>query len=191
MTIVNIWFFYNDYSEYMVLEIIENFYDGSKEKIAEIINSIKNHIKSFGTGIIISIVSEIIIFIFYVRDILNSVLKNPYTNGLNYPTILINLLFALVIPVLFLVNKKFTIVQNFEELGKKFEMLNSIWDAISYTFGYFIVILCMYFILHNLFHARFLKYIYLLGITPSNLIIEIPSIVIILLVTYWLYSNKF
>lgn len=164
----------------MILETIEDFYNGAKEKIAELIDNIKEHFKSLGTGIIISIIAEVFIAVCSLTGLLNQSLENPYTTGLSYSIIFLNLVFALVIPMSLLVNEKFTIVQNIEKLEEKIEMLNSVGNAISYSLGYFSVIAIVYYI--------FPKYTYLFGITIGNIIAEVLFVVIALLIILKLKS---
>ncbi len=159
----------------MVLDIIENLYYGAEEKIEELIDSVREHIKSFAQGILLSIFSAIFIYFNSISRFIAIALKNPYTTGLFFPAIIINLIFALAIPLIILFDKKTSVLQKVQELVEKFEILNSISDMIAYVIGYFSIILCVYFL--------FPKYTYLLGITINNVIIEIVLVVIVMLIT--------
>ena len=169
---------------YVILEIIENFYNGAKEKVAELIDSIKEHIKSLVTGLLISVITEVIIAFFNLIGLLNHLLKNPYTTGLYYPIVLLNLIFALIIPAL-LIAEKFATLKDFEKLEEKFDVLNNIGNATSYSIGYFSVIASIYYIFPNYFP----KYTYLFGITTGNIIVEVVFFVIAMLIILKLNSD--
>ena len=164
---------------YVILEIIENFYNGAKEKVAELIDSIKEHIKSLVTGLLISVITEVIIAIFYLIGLLNHLLN--YTTGLYYPVVLLNLIFALIIPASLIATEKFSTLKNFEKLEEKFDVSNGIGNATSYSIGYFSVIASIYYI--------FPKYAYLFGITTGNIIVEVVFFVIAMFIILKLNSD--
>ncbi len=167
----------------MVLEIIENFYNGAKEKVAELIDRIKEHINSLVTGLLISVITEVIITIFYLIGLLNHLLN--YTTGLYYPVVLLNLIFALIIPASLIATEKFSTLKNFEKLEEKFDVLNGIGNATSYSIGYFSVIASIYYISPKYFP----KYAYLFGITTGNIIVEVVFFVIAMLIILKLNSD--
>ncbi len=160
----------------MVLDEIKDFVTGTKDKINECIDSIKDHFKIFITGIVLNLFADLLIFIGYIIQILP---KNPYAN-ISFQPLLINLIFALVIPIIILFREKYPEIQKFDKFAEKFEMLNSISNVFSYCLGYFSVIICVYLLIP--------KYSNYLGITLIGMVIEMLFVIVAMLFIFVLNS---
>ncbi len=148
----------------MVLDEIKIFIEGTKDKINERIDIIKDHIMLFVTGIAFNLLADIFLVIYVLVNHLNQTLPKTYYSSISFPIQLFYLIFALVMPIIILFNEKYTLIQKWQNFIEKFQILENMGNIVSYLIGYFTITVFVYVLLP--------KYAIYLGITSINIIIE-------------------
>ncbi len=148
----------------MVLDEIKIFIEGTKDKINERIDIIKDHIMLFVTGIAFNLLADIFLVIYVLVNHLNQTLPKTHYSSISFPIQLFYLIFALVMPIIILFNEKYTLIQKYQNFIEKFQILENMGNIVSYLIGYFTITVFVYVLLP--------KYAIYLGITSINIIIE-------------------
>ena len=165
----------------MVLDEIKIFIEGTRDKINECIDIIKDHIMLFVTGIAFNLLADMILVIYVLVNPLNQTLPKTQFSGISFPIPLLYLIFALVMPIIILFNEKYTLIQKCQNFIEKFQILENVGNIASYLIGYFTITVFVYVLLP--------KYAYLFGITTGNIIVEVVSFVIAMLIILKLNSD--
>jgi hypothetical protein len=132
----------------VVLDEIKIFIEGTKDKINERIDIIKDHIMLFVTGIAFNLLADIILVIYVLVNHLNQTLpKTQFYSGISFPIQLLYLIFALVMPIIILFNEKYTLIQKCQNFIEKFQILENMGNIVSYLIGYFTITVFVYCIL--------------------------------------------